>query len=123
MEWGNELLMGESWRLRDGESKHELSNRMGCNVETTEFSTLNAQEIAKAEFDYSALERLEKKIKEEADYKEIAEVIEIWIEDGTEGFLLSDVSNLGISTGHLTGKLQKIYLLSVIVITLLHMIK
>jgi hypothetical protein len=66
--------------------------------EDFEFSALSEQNIAAADINYSDLEQLEEKIQNETDYEALAREIAELVEGGAEGFLLSDTSNLKIST-------------------------
>jgi hypothetical protein len=87
-----------------GETANNLDTKLGGSLDTVigkkdEASTvLTAEEITEADIDCSGLEKLEKKIQKKADYAEIKESVAVWIAEGTEGFLLTDVSALAVST-------------------------
>ena len=81
--------------------------KMGGNTEITIGTregdkpiSLNAEEIANTPIDTSQLEKL-KSLMKQVDYSQIANDIERLIEDGTEGFLLTDTNNLCISKQNL----------------------
>lgn len=81
--------------------------KMGGNTEITIGTkegdkpiALNAEEIANTPIDTSQLEKL-KSLMKQVDYSQIAADIERLIEDGTEGFLLTDTNNLCISKQNL----------------------
>jgi hypothetical protein len=87
-----------------GETTGNLDTKMGGSLDTVigkkdeARTALTAEEITEADIDCSGLEALEKKIQKKADYAEIKESVEVWIAEGTEGFLLTDVSALAVST-------------------------
>lgn len=62
-----------------------------------ELTVLDAEAISQAAIDYSLLEDVETYSKE-VDYTEIADEIKRLIESDAEGFLLSDISELSVST-------------------------
>jgi hypothetical protein len=88
-----------------GEIANNLDTKMGGSLDTVigkkednARTALTAEEITEADIDCSGLEKLEKKIQKKADYAEIKESVAVWIAEGTEGFLLTDVSALAVST-------------------------
>jgi hypothetical protein len=88
-----------------GEFANNLDTKMGGSLDTVigkkednARTVLTAEEITEADIDCSGLEKLEKKIQKKADYGEIKESVAVWIAEGTEGFLLTDASNLAVST-------------------------
>jgi hypothetical protein len=88
-----------------GETANNLDTKLGGSLDTVigkkednARTALTAEEITEADIDCSGLEKLEKKIQKKADYAEIKESVAVWIAEGTEGFLLTDVSALAVST-------------------------
>jgi hypothetical protein len=87
-----------------GETANNLDTKMGGSLDTVigkkdeSRTALTAEEITEADIDCSGLEKLEKKIQKKVDYAEIKESVAVWIAEGTEGFLLTDVSALAVST-------------------------
>jgi hypothetical protein len=87
-----------------GETANNLDTKMGGSLDTVigkkdeSRTALTAEEITEADIDCSGLEKLEKKIQKKADYAEIKGSVAVWIAEGTEGFLLTDVSALAVST-------------------------
>jgi hypothetical protein len=88
-----------------GETTGNLDTKLGGSLDTVigkkednARTALTAEEITEADIDCSGLEKLEKKIQKKADYAEIKKSVAVWIAEGTEGFLLTDVSALAVST-------------------------
>lgn len=75
--------------------KGDLTMKMGTKPDE-EFNYLNADELT--DIDDTAFVKLEKAIKKKADYAEIKDAVEVWIAEGSEGFLLTDTEALSIST-------------------------
>ncbi len=63
---------------------------------------LNAEELSHIRIDDSQFIKLEKAITKHADYEEIRDAVEGLIETDTNGFLLTDMDNLGVSTFNVT---------------------
>jgi hypothetical protein len=87
-----------------GETANNLGTKMGGSLDTVigkkdkARTALTAEEITEADIDCSGLEKHEKKIQKKADYAEIKESVAVWIAEESEGFLLTDVSALAVST-------------------------
>lgn len=75
--------------------KGDLTMKIGTKPEE-EFNYLNAVELT--DIDDSAFVKLEKAIKKKVEYAEIKDAVEIWIAEGTEGFILTDTKDLSVST-------------------------